>query len=143
MPWLDTERDLSPFEPLWGALALGLGVAIFFVSSLWIAILVTIATVIVIGLLSDLIASIGIPSDARTASKRAVDAFRESYPECRFSNVALRAVESDRFVFSVRFDAPNGVLHEPQARRYFSVPRDNEATIVELNNRDWWPRGLK
>lgn len=74
----------------------------------------------------------------REALALARSEFQQRYPTEHIKDVALRAVEPERFVFSIRSRMGN-----PQPRRYFGVSRMPPDVVEELPRRDWWPRGLK
>ena len=143
MRWLETERDMGPFVLLWGALGWGVGIAVFFISNWLMAVLAGLSTVGILSMLVEVVSSWRIPKDTRRAAETAVAAFKSLYPDCKLASVALRAVEENRFVYSLRYDGPRNIRSTPQARRYFAVSRDDDSNVVELENWDWWPRGLK
>ena len=142
MRWLEIEKDMGASDLLWVALGWGVGTAVFFVSDWVTAIFGGMLTAIVLSLLADFVVAWHIPKDARRAADKAVAAFANLYPSYKLSNVALRAIEDDRYVFSIRYDAPKE-YSTPQVRRYFAVSRKLDSNAVELDERDWWPRGLK
>jgi hypothetical protein len=142
MRWLETEKDMGPTVLLWGLLGWGVGIAVFFVSNWLMAVLLGLLTVATLSILLDFIASWRMPAEARCAAEHAVAAFTNSYPDYKLSSVALRAIEDDRFVYSIRYDTPNG-SSKPQSRCYFAVTRGIDTNVVELDRKDWWPRGLK
>jgi hypothetical protein len=143
MRWLETEKDMGPSVLLWGALGWGIGIAVFFMSDWVTAIFAGLIAVAITSLLVGLVASWHIPAEARHAADRAVDAFNKLYPNCKLASVALRSIEENRYVYSIRYDGPDNVRSKPQARRYFAVSRDSEPLVDELDKSDWWPRGLK
>ena len=59
-----------------------------------------------------------------------------------FHSAALRAIEVDRYAYSIRYHAPNQTSR-PGSRRYFAVTRETDPIVVELDQCEWWPRGLK
>lgn len=133
---------MGPSVLLYGCLAWGVGIAVFFVAGWVMAIVAGLAVAASTKVLVDLVASSRISADARLAADKAVDAFTNSYPDYNLSSVALRAIEDDRYVYSIRYEAPNQ-LSKPQARCYFAVSRGTDTDVVELDKSDWWPRGLK
>lgn len=86
--------------------------------------------------------SLGIePAQQRIADK-AVLAFSKAYPKSLICSAALRAIEVDRYVYAIRYDAPNQASR-PGSRRYFAVTRETDPVVAELDPNEWWPRGLK
>jgi hypothetical protein len=143
MRWLETENDMSG-RPLvlCTLLGLGVGLTVYYLSNFLNALLSGILTVVFISVLSDYLSSWRVPTEARILAEKAIFAFCESYPDFRVRSVALRAIEVDRFVYSIRYDAQNHTSR-PGLRRYFAVTRETDPSVVELDQRDWWPRGLK
>jgi hypothetical protein len=97
---------------------------------------------VAVGMVDSFVAAWRIPPEARGASKLAVEEFRRLHSTDTVKSVAVRAVEPERFVFSVRYETPNTVSF-PTARRYFAVSRAEPVTATELAVENWWPRGLK
>ena len=95
------------------------------------------ASILLVGALFDRRRDLA-PSDAERAMELAVAAFTGLYPEDRVDSVALRAVEPDRLVISVRYN--RGM---PLPRRYFSVSRSEPYQVVEEDTAEWWPHGLR
>jgi hypothetical protein len=88
--------------------------------------------------LRDLWLQLRLPGDAGLAAHIVLAWFREHFPEKVIRGVAIRSVESDRFVVSV--------LHghgRPGPRSYFSIRRPELIEITQLSVADWRPRGLK
>lgn len=79
-----------------------------------------------------------LPPGAHDAARLALEFFRERYPSEPPTSVAVRAVEPERYIISVRYG-----FGMPDPRRYFAVPREGDGEITELRCSDWWPRGLK
>src|SRR6266511_4347637 len=57
---------------------------------------------IAVGVVNWFVAAWSIPPEARTAAKLAVEEFKRLYPADTVKSVAVRGVEPERFVFSVR-----------------------------------------
>lgn len=83
-----------------------------------------------------------LPTKARTTAKRVRNWFGEQFPNLRILSVAVRAIEPERYVIAVRYEAPQTRSY-PTARRYFAVSGAGGDDVVELPHEDWWPRGLK
>jgi len=142
MRWLQIEKDIGPSVVLFGVLGWSVGIAVFLLSDWLTAIFAGCITAVAPPILVDLIASWRIPAEARLDAEKAVAEFTKLYPERTLDSVALRAIEDDRFVYSIRYDEPN-VGSMPQQRCHFAVFRGPDGEIIELDPADWWPRGLK
>jgi hypothetical protein len=140
---LEIEGDMSGSSfILWSLIGWGVALTVFFFSSFFNALLAAVLTVGVFKLLNDYRLSWRIPTEARLLADKAVLAFNEAYPKSIFRSAALRAIEVDRYVYSIRYDDPNQTSR-PGSRRYFAVTRETDPVVVELDQSDWWPRGLK
>lgn len=140
---LETEKDMGPSILVWGAICWGIGITAFFFSGWLLAIFLGFVVPSSLIVLLEYVESWRIPPDARQSAELAVTAFEQSYPDYHISSVALRATESDRYIYSIRYVLPSGCRSTPQARRYFAVSRDALAKVDELETIDWWPSGLK
>lgn len=79
-----------------------------------------------------------LPADASRAVEKALEAFARRYPDDKVTSTAIRAVEPDRIIVSVRYGTGR-----PGPRRYFAVSRPRLDTVTELDIKAWWPRGLR
>lgn len=140
---LEIESDMSGSSfILWSIIGWGVALIVFFLSNFFNALLAAVPTVLVLKLLNDYCASGRIPTEARLLADKAVLAFGKAYPKSIFRSAALRAIEVDRYVYSIRYDDPNQ-SSRPGSRRYFAVTRETDPVVVELDPNEWWPRGLK
>ena len=140
--WLELERDMSPWLLVWSLIGWGIGIAVY-LSEGWV--LGVISFFLATGLaclIQEFIGSIRIPTEARCFSNEAVSAFEKAYPDAQITSVALRAIEEERYIFSVRYQSPRQIS-KPEARLYFAVSRSNNHDVTELDIAEWWPRGLK
>jgi hypothetical protein len=82
------------------------------------------------------------PPGARAASKLALAEFKRLHPDDTVLTSAVRAGDSDRFVFSVRYQ-PRETICDPPPRRYYAVSRSGAAGVTELDADDWPVYGIK
>ena len=140
---LEIESDMSGSSfILWSFIGWGVALIVFFLSNLFYALLAAVLIVDVFKLLNDNRLSWRIPTEAQLLADKAVLAFSKAYPKSLFRSAALRAIEVDRYVYAIRYDAPNQASR-PGSRRYFAVTRETDPVVVELDPNEWWPRGLK
>jgi hypothetical protein len=85
---------------------------------------------------------IRLPAEARRAAEHVGRWFEARFPDHQLKSLAVRAVEPERYVISVRCER-NGVKSWPTPRRYFAVARSDFGEIIEVPHGQYWGRGLK
>jgi hypothetical protein len=138
MAWVEVEEELGPWMLLFGYADFAAGLAVWIWYDLVTALVVYLGVLFSVSMLRGLYLQLHLPRAARLAAQRALDFFREQFPEERVKSVAVRAIEAERIVVSVRYG-----LGYPTPRRYFAVSLPDLEEIVELDRAAWWPRGLK
>jgi hypothetical protein len=140
--WLEIEKGMSPWILLWSLIAWGIGIAVYLSYDWFLGVASFVLTMGLIYFTTQFIESLGISAAAKIDANEAVAAFESAYPGDQITSVALRAVEEERYVYSMRYRSP-GQISFPEPRRYFAVARTTGKNVIELDTMEWWPRGLK
>ncbi len=141
---MEIERELNPgfCVVVSGCLLLPVQTAVWWFAGCEWALAVWIDTLLVAGLADRLVAAWRLPPRAWAASKLTLAEFKRLHPADTVLSVAVREVEPERFVFSVRYQEPVTIC-DPPPRRYYAVSRIESQTVTELDARDWPVFGIK
>jgi hypothetical protein len=139
---VERETNPGPFVIVVGLVLLPVVPVVWWYGGWRYGLSVWFGTLIVAGIIDWLVLAWRIPSEARAASRLAVAEFKRLYPSNSVVSVAVRAVEPDRFVFSVRYQEAQTISMPPQ-RRYFAVTRTAQPIVMELDTHDWPVFGVK
>lgn len=139
---VERETNPGPFVIIVGLVLLPVVPVVWWYGGWRYGLSVWFGTLIVAGIIDWLVLAWRIPSEARAASRLAVAEFKRLYPSNSVVSVAVRAVEPDRFVFSVRYQEAHTISMPPQ-RRYFAVTRTAQPIVMELDTHGWPVFGLK
>ena len=136
---LEVERDPNPREmQIYLVAGLTLGTFAYLLAGVWAALATLIVVAGEVHIVFDMLAKRQISPTIREGATRAVAVFRQTYPNDELKSVALRAIETNRFVYSLRYG-----IGRPGPRRYFGVAKTG-GDVVEISaGSRYWPRGLK
>ena len=139
---LEIEKP-SVFSPSVLALiaSLCVGSVLFISNGLGIGLIGFYGTFIVVQGISDVINTALLPSAARIYAEAALRHFKLEYPDAKIINLAVRDMNEERLIISVRYERP-GIYSHPTPRVYYAVGRSDQ-TVTTEEIRRWWPKGLK
>jgi hypothetical protein len=142
MHWVEVEADTDMWSPVAGCVGFVIVAIAWWYGNFWLSLFILYAIVLLIHLTVGFWRSAYLPKDAWYAGMLVEKWFREHFPEKRVESVAVRAVEPQRFVISVRY-TERKIVSYPIAREYFAIDRPSLSEVTELPKHEWWPRGLK
>src|SRR4051794_6736397 len=118
MVWMEVENETcsGPCAVVAGLLLLAVLPAVWWVAGWEYALAVWLGMLIVAGTMDWFALAWRIPSEAKAASRLALAEFKRLHPADEVKGVAVRSVEPERFVFSVRYETSN-IVSFPTARR--------------------------
>ena len=133
------ERDPNPREmAIYLVTGLALATVAYLQAGGWAALAAFILAAGLVHVVFDALAKRKLSPPIRKGADRAVEAFLDAYPDDELQGVALRAIEADRFVYSLRYG-----IGRPGPRRYFGVAKTGTVVFEIADGCRYWPRGLK
>src|SRR5260221_11400623 len=117
------------------------GSVLFISNGLGIGLIGFSGTYIVVQGISDVINTVLLPSVARICAEAALRHFKLEYPDAKIINLAVRDMNEEHLIISVRYERP-GIHSHPSTRMYYAVGRSDQTVAAEETTK-WRPTGLK
>jgi hypothetical protein len=138
MFWIEVEEEPASWSDLTCYLAIAVGVAVWWWNDLVTGVMASLGAATLGVALQVIWLQIRLPREARRAARVVVAWYQKRFPQEPVASVAVRAIEPDRYVISIRHE-----VGQPRIRRYFAIARPDLVDIVELPVAQWWPFRVK